>query len=188
MTKKDRIIGPVLTLTVMAIYHWLSTQFDFIPVAVALFWPFVVWAAFVGGLRSALIAALVVSGYAYLALPDQLPRVVIITAGSIATALMVGVLKRREIIQHEAIDDITTNGNVEKVQRALETTRALRAELNQNEWAMKGLDSIEHDLAHSLAIINGFSHLWQEIQEVEKWYRFPQNVLRWRKWNEWKER
>jgi len=175
---KIRIIAPALTVLFKIAYHLIVTANGW-TFTVSGLWFFMVVAAYVSGFRAALVAATWAAFYAYYAVPaDWVQQVVwgFLIAGA------VGFLRRQEQWERELVDADLSNGNVEKVTRALENATQLSLQLGSGTEQHRLARDIVSDLGNSLAVMIEFHKIWHEIQEVERWYRTSGNIFRWQSW------
>lgn len=157
----ERVVGPVTTILATVTYHLLVVNIEVIPPAVALLWPFTIWAGFIGGIRSGVIAALWVSGYAFYALsPGELPRATIILVGTLIGSIMVGYRTQQ---LRSANDELRTAFELEKESR-------LQAEYNQAAANfVEELNGNIELLNEILGSVNNLLNDWPNLNNEVRW-------------------
>lgn len=174
-----RFWGPVATVAFTVVYHLAVGYFDLSP-TLAWLYLFLVIGAFVGGLRAALVCAAWMGLYAAYALPMEQSRIVQIIVVAVMIAGAVGYLRKRERRLQRAMMLIFANGNVQKMREALALATDLKLNLRTQTEAgvLDGLERIESDLGNTLAVLDGYKFLREEIERVNQWYADPHNVKR----------
>lgn len=167
-----RAWGPLVTVIFTVIYHLLAMFFGF-SIAVMPLTVFLAAGTFIGGLRAGLICALWISLYAYLFIPDS-TRVIQIAIGCLGLAIIIGWLRRRERQLENISRAILANGNIQKINEARQI--ALELKLSLNGPAKKMVEKIDDKLGNTLAVLEGYKFLRDEIDRVNEWYSIPGNA------------
>lgn len=175
----DRFWGPVITVVFTVVYH-LTVGYFGVSLTLAWLYLFLVIGAFVGGLRAALVCAAWMGLYAIYALPMEPGRIVQIIVVAVAIAGAVGYLRKRERRLQEVMTFIFANGNVQKMRDALALATDLKHHFRASSDRVieQGLERIESDLGNTLAVLDGYKFLREEIERVNHWYADPHNVKR----------
>lgn len=173
------IIGPLATIALTIVYHLTALHYNW-TFTVGAIWVAMVIGAFIGGFRSSLIAAVWAGIYSYLVMPTDTDLWIQRVVWGFCLAGAVGIMRRRQRIRDEIINQQPDNT---KVSQALTIVRTLKIELSQNDWAITQLTIAESNLGNYLALLSGYNHLRDEIEQVEKWYALPGNLERWQEWN-----
>lgn len=180
-----RFWGPLATIWFTLVYHVIADHFG-IFISVGWLWLFMIVGAFIGGLRAAILCAIWISFYAAFLMPADpsltIQRVII----SFAMAVLVGYLRRRERNLQQAVMVAFSNGNVAKIRDALAqaTTLKLNLKTTADTTVETTLEQIESDLGNTLAVLDGYKFLRDEIERVNKWYAEPGNAERLQKMRE----
>lgn len=174
-----RFYGPVATVVFTIVYH-LAVFYFGASITLSWLWLFMIAGVCIAGMRAGLICAAFTVAYAVLALPMDISRLIQLAIATPAAALLVGYLRRRERHLQRAMMLIFANGNVAKMREALALATELKLNLrNQTEAGLlDGLERIESDLGNTLAVLDGYKFLREEIERVNQWYADPANVRR----------
>lgn len=167
MSWTKRLIGPAVTVLATLIYHLAVVRIEIIPPEAALLWPFVILAGFAGGVRSGLLAAAWVSGYAWLALvpTGEFPRAAIITVGTLVGTYLVGYRTRQ-----------LRCANAE-LERALRAEKAARLQAEHNQAARNFVEGLNGNiellqravnfLQSQIGVIDELLEQWNELSKVD---------------------
>ena len=174
-------LGPLsMALTIAIIYAanryapaWVSPSLVLavIPMTISQFY---------GGLRSSLVCAVMVGVYAFWSPSFDLSRAIQIAGAFTFAAWLGGELKRRERMLEDVSRAMFANGNVEKMREA----HRLASDLAENAgdgYAREIAVRIVDRIGNSLAIIDGYRFIRDEIQRVNEWYANPDNADRLRR-------
>lgn len=177
-------LGPLsMALTILAIHlanryapAWVapSLALAVIPMTIAQFW---------GGLRASLVCALTVSMYALLSPDFDYSRTIQIAVSFGFAAWLGGELKRRERHLENISRAMFANGNIEKARDALRLARELEEYCKDKGvisayLVLTACQQITDRLGNSLAIIDGYRFIRDEIERVNEWYANPANAER----------
>ena len=174
-----RFWGPVGTVIFTIAYHLAANYFGF-TITYGWLWLALVAGVFIGGLRAGLLCGVWVTLYAVWTVPftDDPSRVIQIGLVSVIGAWLVGFLRRRERHLQMAINLAFSNGNVAKMRETLDLARNLKVNLSTYSEAeiLEIIEQIESLAGNTLAVLDGYKVLREEIERVNKWYADPANV------------
>lgn len=171
-----RYLGPVATVAFTIVYHLGSLAFGYSPAVM----PLAIFLAIgsITGLRSGLICAAWISGYAYYAIDDT-SRVIQIIIGVFAIAAIVGLQTRAlrksigetkteqtraDLNQHKADIVDSFNGNVQLALKAIDLLDSLRFAwdaISDNE-RLKMVETARAKLADLVTLARGFRQMARE--------------------------
>lgn len=156
----SKITGPIVTLIVLAIVHYVSclrgtAALAFVPL---------VWSAYAGGLAPALASAVVIVAYTVLAYPPDYNRLGQVAVSALAIALMVGYLKRHAELSQ------SLNGNLKRLRETVELVQRLKVEWadlsDSGRYKLVGL--IEDKLGNLAALVFGWHSIKEEMEHTKK--------------------
>lgn len=174
--------GPVFTVIFTVAYHYTALYFGF-SIVTGWIWLLVIVGGFVGGLWAGLLCATWSAAYTLYALGGDPARQV---QGIIIAYLMVFLVgwqtRRLRQIYKEA--DELFNGNKIKLDKGLTFLRQAKAQLLETR---KTIELGEDALGNLMAGVVGYKQLRRSMEEVNAWYKDPENIKRLQAWEEIKE-
>lgn len=165
-----RFWGPLATVVFTALYH-IGAQYFGYSITAAWLYLFVVFGAFIGGLRAGLVAAVFVAGYSIYAMED-ISRVIQVAAAVLLIAGLVGWQRRRLRAEFRRAEDNqgaadfvdNLNGNIERVRITREQLLdILETDLLSEETRLK--------LREALGVLNNLEQAtagWRQLRELKK--------------------